>query len=89
MWSGKEQLNFNRVSWKGCYLKEKFGGLGLVDLAKTSLLCKWIVIAMEPGESNLQFMLWYRLPRFHLPKNIKIVGGLALIGSLISNIKYF
>lgn len=47
-------------------MKKKNGGLGLVDpeVAKTSLLCKWIVKAMEPRESNLQFMLRYRLARF-------------------------
>ena len=33
--------------------------------AKTSLLCKWIVKAMEPGESNLQIVLRYRLARFN------------------------
>ena len=32
--------------------------------AKTSLLCKWVVKAMEPGESNLQLMLKYRLAKF-------------------------
>ena len=48
-------------------MKKKYGGLGLVDLeaAKTSLLCKWIVKAMEPGESNFQLMLRYRLARFN------------------------
>lgn len=47
--------------------EKKYGGLGLVDPeeAKTSLLCKWIVKAMEPGESNLQLMLRYRLARFN------------------------
>ena len=47
-------------------MKKKYKGLGLVDLevAKISLLCKWIVKAMEPGESYLQLMLRYRLSRF-------------------------
>lgn len=47
-------------------MKKKNGGLDLVDpeVAKTSLLCKWIVKAMKPGESNLQLMLRYRLARF-------------------------
>lgn len=59
LWSGKEQLTRTIVSWRECCLKKKYGGLGLVDLhaAKTSLLCKWIVRTMEPGESNLQLML--------------------------------
>jgi hypothetical protein len=66
MWSGKDQFTRTRVSWQECCLKKKYGGLGLVDPeeAKTSLLCKWIVKAMEPGESNLQLMLRYRLARF-------------------------
>ena len=52
---------------KNVALKNKYGGLGLVDLeeAKTSFLCKWIVKAMEPRESNLQLMLTYRLARFN------------------------
>ena len=46
--------------------RKKFGGLGLVDPkeAKTNLLCKWVVKAMEPGEFNLQLMSRYRLARF-------------------------
>ena len=48
-------------------MKKKNGGLGLVnpEAAKTSLLCKWIVKAMEPGESNLQLMLRYILAMFN------------------------
>ena len=48
-------------------MRKKNGGLGLVDpeAAKSSLMCKWIVKAMEPGESNLQTMLRYRLARFN------------------------
>ena len=67
LWSGKEQLTRTRVSWRECCLKKKHGGLGLVDpeTAKISLLCKWIVKAMEPGDSNLQLMLRYRLARFN------------------------
>ena len=55
------------MSWQECCLKKKYGGLGLVDPeeAKTSLLGKWIVRAMEPGESSLQLMLRYRLARFN------------------------
>lgn len=48
-------------------MKNKFDNLKLMDLevAKTILLCKWIVNAIEPGESNLQFMLRYRLACFN------------------------
>ena len=67
LWSGKEQLTRTRVSWQECCMRKKKGGLGLVDpnIAKTSLLCKWIIKAMEPGESNLQLMLRFRLARFN------------------------
>ena len=52
LWYGKKQLIRTRVSWKVCYMKKKVGGLGLVDpeVAKISLMCKWIVKAMEPGD---------------------------------------
>ena len=35
------------------------GGLGLVNPheAKVALMSKWILIAMEPGESNLNVLL--------------------------------
>ena len=33
------------------------------EVAKTNLMCKWVVKAMQPGESNLQLMLRYRLAR--------------------------
>ena len=50
LYSRKEQLTRTRVSWRECCMKKKEGGLGLVDpkLAKTSLLCKWNIKAMEP-----------------------------------------
>lgn len=49
-------------------MKKKYEGLDLVDpeVTKTSLFCKWIVKAMELGESNLQLMLRYRLTMFNL-----------------------
>ena len=67
LWAGKEQLTCTRVSWRECCMRKKNGGLGLVDseTAKTGLMCKWIVKAIEPGESNLQIMLRYRLARFN------------------------
>ena len=66
LWSRKEQRSRTRVSRRECYLKKKYGGFRLVDPEQdnTSLLCKWIVRTMEPGESNLQLML-----QFHLSHN--------------------
>lgn len=71
LWSGKEQYIHTRVCWKECCMKKKYGGLGLVDpeAAKTNLLCKWIVGAMEPRESNLQLMLRCRLAKFNPQKD--------------------
>lgn len=51
--------------WNDYYRKR---GLWLVDpeLAKRSLLCKWIIHDMKPDKSNLQMMLKYRLARWNL-----------------------
>ena len=67
LWSRNMQLIRTRISWRECYLKKKYGGLGLVDLeaAKTSFLCKWIVKTMELVEINLQLVFKYRLVRFN------------------------
>ena len=83
--SGKEQQSRNNINWRECCLKKKYDGLGLVnpEAAKTSFLCKWIVRAMEPGKSNLQLMLRFRI----LNHKEVVVGVLALIGSQISKFK--
>ena len=54
-------------------MKKKYGGLGLVDpeIAKTSLLTKQVIKAMQPGESNLQLMFRYRLSRYSPNKGRK------------------
>ena len=87
LWSGKEQLTRTRVSWWECCLKKKKGGLGLVDpeSAKISLLCKWVIKTLEPGESNLQLMLRYRLARFNPQRGRS--WGWALIGSQVKPTK--
>lgn len=50
-------------------MNKQFGGLGLVnrEVAKTNLLCKWIVKTMEMGES-LQLILRYRLATYNPQK---------------------
>ena len=57
LWSGKEQLTRTWMSWKECCMKKNKGGLRVVnpEAAKSNLLCKWVVKAMEPGESNLLY----------------------------------
>ena len=56
-------------------LVEKIGGLGLVDpeAAKTSLLCKKIVKALELGEYDLQLILRYRMARLN-PRRGRCLG---------------
>ena len=39
-------------------------GLGRPGKCGNELFCKWVIKTMEPGESNLQLMLKYRLARF-------------------------
>lgn len=54
-----------------------------LEVAKTNLLCKWIVKAMEPGESNLCLGI-------DLQDSIckdDIAGELAWTGSPTNNIK--
>lgn len=52
-----------------------YGGLGLKarEAGKASLLCKWIVKAMEHGESNLQLMVKYKLAML-IPKEVEVKG---------------
>lgn len=40
-------------------------GLVNLEVAKTNILCKWIVKAMEPRKSNLQLMIWFVLARLN------------------------
>lgn len=55
------------------------------NATKTSLLCTWIVKAMEHGESRFQLMLSYWLARFNMREGR--VGDLALTSSLTNNAK--
>ncbi len=66
LWLGEEKFIQTRVSWNECCLKKKYGELGLIDpkMAKTNLLIKWIVKAMEPGDSNFQLILRYSISRY-------------------------
>ena len=63
LWSGMEYASRARVSWSDCCVKRKAGGLSLLDPqeATTTLLCKWIINAYGPGESNLKIILRSKL----------------------------
>lgn len=80
LWFGKKNLTHIKVSWRECCLKKKYGGLGFAnpEVAKTCLLCKWIIKSMEPGKSNLHLILRYRLAIFEPPKEEE-VGELTWI----------
>lgn len=56
--SRKERLTCIKVSQRECCLKKKYCGLGPEnpEAAKTNLLCKWIIKAMELGESKGHFV---------------------------------
>lgn len=58
MWYWEDQLTCSRVSWKECCMDNN-GRLRLVDptIAKSNLLCKWIVKAMEPNKPNLNLSI--------------------------------
>lgn len=58
------------INWRECCMKIKFGGFGLVDpkAATIILLRKRVIEAMEPGESNLQLMLRFKVVRFNSTK---------------------
>lgn len=63
LWSGREYHARARVAWTTCTKKLKDGGLSLTDLhdALDCLMSKWLIKACEPGKSNLQTFLRYRL----------------------------
>jgi hypothetical protein len=67
-----------------CDCKE-VGGLGLIDLEKalSTLMCKWVLLALEPNDSNLKTLLHFKLVicmpsqhrRWILNLNLALVQG--------------
>jgi hypothetical protein len=59
LWTGTNKPGRARVAWATCCLKKKDGGLGMVDLAEANaaLMCKWFLVACEPGMSNFNATL--------------------------------
>jgi hypothetical protein len=68
LWVGEDRPYRSRVAWDTCYLPKREGGLRLVDLANAmvALMSKWILTAMEPGDSNLKSLLRHRLAQYQL-----------------------
>lgn len=69
LWSSSTHRSRARVSWVDCCAPRHIGGLNLVDLedALHALMAKWVMKAMIPGSSNLQYILRYRLLQFRPP----------------------
>jgi hypothetical protein len=65
LWAGRESRALARVAWPVLCQKYCDGGLGIVDpeQALTALLSKWVIRALQPGNSNVQLILRYRLIR--------------------------
>jgi hypothetical protein len=61
--SGKSQRARARVNWIQCCQTRINGGLNIIhpEDAVVALMGKWLVKAMEPGQSNLHLMLHYKL----------------------------
>jgi hypothetical protein len=56
LWAGTIQPTRARVAWDVVCLSRKDGGLGMVNpkYMVTALMCKWIINACEPEQSNLR-----------------------------------
>jgi hypothetical protein len=62
----------SRVGWSDCCTRRKIGGLNLVDPKDVLMaaLCKWLLMAFKPGESNLKVFLSIACAN-HVPPNTK------------------
>ena len=63
---GKLQRARIRVSWQQCCQAKNLGGVNLINLedAVAALMSKWVVKALEPGDSNLHLFLRFRLSQY-------------------------
>jgi hypothetical protein len=66
MWSGTMNRARTKVVWLQYCQPKADGGLGLINPvdALVGLMTKWIMKACEPGLSNLQIMIRFRLTHF-------------------------
>ena len=60
---GKVQRARIRISWQQCCQTKGMGGVNLINPkdAVVALMTKWLIKAMEPGDSNLHLFLRFRL----------------------------
>jgi hypothetical protein len=68
MWSSFDHRCRARVAWYDCCAARRLGGLDLVDLddALLVLSTKWLIKALTPGNSNLQYLLQFKLLQVYL-----------------------
>lgn len=75
---GTMQRARTKVSWLQCCQPKERGGLDLVNPegAMVSLMTKWVVKALEPGDSNLHLLLRARLSSYQPYKGGRWEAGL-------------
>jgi hypothetical protein len=63
LWAGRESRAKARVVWSVICQKYRDGGLGILDpeQAMAALLSKWVLLVFQPGNTNVQLFLRYRL----------------------------
>jgi hypothetical protein len=82
LWSGSPTAVRARVAWTVCCQPKQVDGLNLIDPqeAVTALIAKWVLTALEPGESNFKVLLRFRLGLFSLMPAVP--GPLLLNGAM-------
>jgi hypothetical protein len=66
LWSGTMNRSRSKVFWLQCCQPKDRGGVNLINPTDemTALMTKWIMKAVEPGDSNLHLLLRFRLKHF-------------------------
>lgn len=64
LWAGSVHATRTRVAWQTCCVNKGNGGLGLVESEDAALLVKLMMLAATSGDSNLQYMLTFRLSSY-------------------------
>jgi hypothetical protein len=81
---GHEHITWAKISGADCCVRQKIRSLSLSTDASNALMCKWILKAYKPRESNLKLFLKFILAK-HTHPNINN-RPLTLIGCLFNNI---
>ena len=64
--AGKMERSRARVDWLQCCQRKEEGGINLINPedAVAVLMVKWVIKALEPGQSNLHLLLRHKLSEF-------------------------